>query len=168
MLPPEQIQIIGESQVFLDLMDRVSEVAPMERPVLVIGERGTGKELIAARLHFLSRRWDRPFIKTNCAAIPDTLIESELFGYEAGAFTGATRQRAGRFEQADGGTLFLDEIANMTLAAQEKMLRVIASAATRPCRSTSASSAPRMWTFRPPPRRGAFASTSWTALRSTS
>lgn len=125
MLPPEQIQIIGESQVFLDLMDRVSDVAPMERPVLVIGERGTGKELIAARLHFLSRRWDQPFVKTNCAAIPDTLIESELFGYEAGAFTGATRQRAGRFEQADGGTLFLDEIANMTMAAQEKMLRVI-------------------------------------------
>lgn len=120
-----ETQIMGESPAFLDLMDQVSRAAPMERPVLVIGERGTGKELIASRLHYLSRRWDRPFIKLNCAALPDTLLESELFGHEAGAFTGATRRRQGRFELANRGTLFLDEIANMSASAQEKLLRVI-------------------------------------------
>lgn len=101
-----ETQIMGESPAFLDLMDQVSRAAPMERPVLVIGERGTGKELIASRLHYLSRRWDRPFIKLNCAALPDTLLESELFGHEAGAFTGATRRRQGRFELANRGHCF--------------------------------------------------------------
>lgn len=125
MTSVETIQIQGADPVFLDLMDRVSEVAPLERPVLVIGERGTGKELIAARLHFLSRRWGRPFVKLNCAALPETLIEAELFGVEPGAFTGATRRRPGRFEQADTGTLFLDEIATLSPAAQEKLLRIV-------------------------------------------
>lgn len=124
-LSPEEIHLVGQSRSFLDLMDQVSAVAPLERPVLIIGERGTGKELIAARLHFLSKRWDGRLVKLNCAAIPETLIESELFGYEQGAFTGATKRRAGRFELADGGTLFLDEIASMSMAAQEKLLRII-------------------------------------------
>lgn len=117
--------MLGRSRVFLDLLDDVSRVAPLDRPILVIGERGTGKELIAGRLHFLSPRWGQPFIKLNCAAIPETLIESELFGHEAGAFTGARGQHAGRFERADGGTLFLDEIGILSAAAQEKLLRVL-------------------------------------------
>jgi psp operon transcriptional activator len=100
-------------------------LAPLDRPVLVVGERGTGKELFAARLNYLSPRWERPFIKLNCAALAESLLDSELFGHEAGAFTGAMRRRIGRFEQADRGTLFLDEIANASLAVQEKILRVI-------------------------------------------
>jgi psp operon transcriptional activator len=122
---PELPPMIGESAHFLDLMERVQLAAPQDRPVLVIGERGTGKELIANRLHFLSKRWQGPFVELNCAALPDTLLETELFGHEAGAFTGATQRRVGRFEVANGGTLFLDEIANATLKAQEKILRVI-------------------------------------------
>jgi psp operon transcriptional activator len=122
---PELPPLLGESPAFLDLMERVSRVAPLDRPVLVIGERGTGKELIAARLHFLSPRWDRAHIKLNAAALPETLLDSELFGHEAGAFTGAVRRRAGRFELADGGTLFLDEIASTSLAVQERLLRVV-------------------------------------------
>ncbi|MBK5921100.1 phage shock protein operon transcriptional activator [Rhodothalassium salexigens] len=117
--------VVGASGAFLDLMDQVSALAPLTRPVLVIGERGTGKELIAQRLHYLSRRWEAPLVTLNAAAIPETLLESELFGVEPGAFTGAQRRRAGRFEAADGGTLFLDEIATLSLAAQEKLLRVI-------------------------------------------
>lgn len=120
-LPP----LLGESKPFLDLMDRVSQVAPLDRPVLVIGERGSGKELVASRLHFLSKRWDRPFVKLNCAALPESLIETELFGHEAGAFTGAGGKRIGRFELADTGSLFLDEVANSSQQAQEKVLRVI-------------------------------------------
>jgi psp operon transcriptional activator len=120
-LPP----LLGQAQPFLELMEAVSKVAPLDRPVLVIGERGTGKELIAARLHFLSARWDRPLVKLNAAALPETLLESELFGHEAGAFTGAVRRRAGRFELASSGTLFLDEIASTTLAVQERLLRVV-------------------------------------------
>ena len=119
------IHILGNSRIFLDLLDQVSLLAPLNRPILIIGERGTGKELIAARLHFLSTRWENAYIKLNCAALPETLLESELFGYEAGAFTGATGRRQGRFELADGGSLFLDEIASMSHAAQEKLLRVI-------------------------------------------
>ncbi len=111
--------LIGESPAFQAALAHVSRVAPLERPVLVIGERGTGKELIAARLHYLSRRWDRPFVKVNCAALPETLLDSELFGHEAGAFTGATRRHTGRVEQADGGTLFLDELATSSAAVQE-------------------------------------------------
>jgi len=119
-LPP----LIGRSRAFLDLAEQVSRVAPLDRPVLVIGERGTGKELIAARLHYLSGRWQRPFVKVNCAALPETLLETELFGHEAGAFTGAMRRRIGRFELADTGSLFLDEIAEASLTTQEKILRV--------------------------------------------
>ena len=120
-LPP----LVGQAPAFLDLMEQVSRVAPLDRPVLVIGERGTGKELIAARLHYLSPRWDRPLVKLNAAALPETLLDSELFGHEAGAFTGAVRQRRGRFELADGGSLFLDEIASTSLAVQERLLRVV-------------------------------------------
>jgi psp operon transcriptional activator len=119
------IQILGNSRIFLDLLDQVSLLAPLNRPVLIIGERGTGKELIAARMHYLSKRWENTYIKLNCAALPETLLESELFGYEQGAFTGAAKRRQGRFELADGGSLFLDEIASMSHAAQEKLLRVI-------------------------------------------
>lgn len=122
---PVDTPIIGSSPAFLDLMDQVSQVARLDRPVLVIGERGTGKELVAARLHFLSRRWENALVKLNCAALPETLLESELFGYEPGAFTGASRQREGRFDLADRGTLFLDEIATMSMPAQEKLLRVV-------------------------------------------
>ena len=119
------VQFIGQSGAFLDAVERASRAAPMRRPVLVIGERGTGKELIAERLHRLSTRWDEPLITLNCAALPETLIEAELFGHEAGAFTGATRVRAGRFEEADKGTLFLDELATLSMAAQERLLRAV-------------------------------------------
>jgi psp operon transcriptional activator len=122
---PELPPLIGQSRPFLELLEQVSKVAPLDRPVLVIGERGTGKELIAARLHFLSPRWDRPLITLNAAALPETLLDSELFGHEAGAFTGAVRRRIGRFELANGGSLFLDEIANTSLAVQERLLRVV-------------------------------------------
>jgi len=107
------------------MLAHVSRLAPLDRPVLIVGERGTGKELIASRLNYLSTRWDRTFVKLNCAALPEALLDSELFGHEAGAFTGAVRRRAGRFELADGGTLFLDEIATASLAVQEKVLRAI-------------------------------------------
>jgi len=100
-------------------------VAPLNKPVLIVGERGTGKELIAARLHFLSQRWEGSFLKINCAAMSETLLEAQLFGHEAGAYTGATKQRKGYFERAHGGTLFLDELANTDLSVQEKILRVI-------------------------------------------
>ncbi len=120
-----ETQFIGQSAAFQDAVDRASQAALLDRPVLVIGERGTGKELIAERLHRLSARWDKPYVILNCAAMPETLIEAELFGHEAGAFTGATRSRAGRFEEADGGTLFLDELATMSMAAQERLLRAV-------------------------------------------
>ncbi|MEE8370554.1 MAG: phage shock protein operon transcriptional activator [Sphingomonadales bacterium] len=122
---PEQYPIVGQAPIFLDLLDHVSRVAPLNRPVLIIGERGTGKELIAARMHFLSGRWDQKYMQLNCAALPESLLESELFGHEVGAFTGATGRRKGRFELADGGSLLLDEIANMSSSVQEKLLRVI-------------------------------------------
>ena len=123
--PKEPDRLVGESPAFLAVLEAVSRVAPLDKPVLVVGERGTGKELIASRLHYLSSRWDGEFLKLNCAAISDTLIESELFGHEAGAFTGAARSHQGRFERADGGTLFLDELANTSGLVQEKLLRVI-------------------------------------------
>ncbi len=116
---------LGESPAFQSMLAHVSRLAPLDRPVLVVGERGTGKELVANRLAYLSPRWTRPFVKLNCAALPEGLLDSELFGHEAGAFTGAGRRRPGRFELADGGTLFLDEIANASLAVQEKLLRTI-------------------------------------------
>jgi psp operon transcriptional activator len=117
--------ILGESPAFVACLEQASRSAGLSRPVLVIGERGTGKELIAERLHYLSPRWEQPFVKLNCAALTETLLESELFGHDAGAFTGATRQRQGRFELADGGTLLLDELATVPLRMQEKILRVI-------------------------------------------
>jgi len=117
--------LIGESPVFLGVLEHVSRVAQLNRPVLVIGERGTGKELIASRIHFLSPRWDRPFVKLNCAALAESLLETELFGHEAGSFTGATRRRLGRFELANEGSLFLDELANTSDRVQEKILRVV-------------------------------------------
>jgi len=118
-------QVIGESGAFLDALERASRAAALDRPVLVIGERGTGKELVAERLHRLSPRWDQPLVVMNCAALPETLIEAELFGHEAGAFTGATKVRAGRFEEADGGTLFLDELGTLSMAAQDRLLRAV-------------------------------------------
>ena len=117
--------LIGESPVFLEVLERVSRVAQLNRPVLVVGERGTGKELIAARIHYLSPRWDRPFVKLNCAALTESLLETELFGHEAGSFTGATRRRLGRFELANEGSMFLDELATTSDRVQEKILRVI-------------------------------------------
>ena len=116
-------QFIGQSGAFLDSVERASRAAVLNRPVLVIGERGTGKELIAERLHRLSPRWAAPLVTVNCAALPEALIEAELFGHEAGAFTGATKARVGRFEEADGGTLFLDELATLSSGAQERLLR---------------------------------------------
>ncbi len=116
---------IGQSSAFLDSVERASRAAALNRPVLVIGERGTGKELVAERLHRLSPRWEGPLVTLNCAALTETLIEAELFGHEAGAFTGATRARAGRFEEADGGTLFLDELATLSAGAQERLLRAV-------------------------------------------
>jgi psp operon transcriptional activator len=118
-------EALGQSEAFLNFQEQISRVAPIDRPVLILGERGTGKELASARLHFLSRRWQKPFVTLNCAALTATLIESELFGYEKGAFTGAGTRRIGRFEQANGGTLFLDEIANIPMEVQEKILRVV-------------------------------------------
>jgi psp operon transcriptional activator len=117
--------LIGQANSFLEILEQISQVAPLDKPVLVIGERGTGKELIAARLHFLSKRWEQNYVKLNCAALNDNLLESELFGYEAGAFTGASKRREGRFEYANEGTLFLDELANTSALVQEKLLRVI-------------------------------------------
>lgn len=125
MASPDLPPLLGESPAFLALSEQISRVAPLDRPVLVIGERGTGKELVAARLHFLSRRWGGPFVKLNCAALAESLLETELFGHEAGAFTGAVKRRSGRFEIADGGSLFLDEIAAASQAVQEKLLRAI-------------------------------------------
>ena len=118
-------EAIGQSDAFLAFQERLSRVAPVNRPVVLLGERGTGKELAAQRLHFLSRRWDGPFVTLNCAALTPSLIEAELFGYERGAFTGAGQRRSGRFEAADGGTLFLDEIGTIPMEVQEKILRVV-------------------------------------------
>jgi len=117
--------LIGESPAFMAMLEHVSQAAKLLKPVLVIGERGTGKELITARLHYLSDRWEQQLVRVNCAALTETLLESELFGHEAGAFTGATRMHQGCFEQADGGTLVLDELGTIPLRMQEKILRVI-------------------------------------------
>lgn len=117
--------IIGEAPAFLEMLEHVSRAAPLSKPVLVVGERGTGKELIASRLHFLSERWEQPFVKVNCAALTESILESELFGHEAGAFTGAAKTHIGHFERASGGTLILDELATISLRMQEKILRTI-------------------------------------------
>ena len=121
----QQDNLLGQSNSFLEVLEHVSQVAQLDKPVLIIGERGTGKELIAARLHYLSSRWDQNYVKLNCAALNENLLESELFGHESGAFTGAGKRHEGRFERADGGTLFLDELANTSGLIQEKLLRVI-------------------------------------------
>jgi psp operon transcriptional activator len=121
---PDQ-HIIGEAPAFLEMLEHVSRAAPLDKPVLVVGERGTGKELIASRLHFLSDRWEQNVVKVNCAALTESILESELFGHEAGAFTGAVKTHIGHFERADGGTMILDELATITLRMQEKILRVI-------------------------------------------
>jgi psp operon transcriptional activator len=118
-------EALGQSDAFLDFQERLAGVAPVDRPVLLIGERGSGKELAARRLHFLSHRWHGALVTLNCAALPPSLIESELFGYERGAFTGAETRRQGRFEAADGGSLFLDEIGALPLSAQAKILRAV-------------------------------------------
>jgi len=117
--------VLGTSPAFGAMLEQVSRLAPLDRPALIVGERGTGKELVASRLHFLSLRWEQPLVKLNCAALTESLLESELFGHEAGAFTGATRRHVGRFERADGGSLFLDELGTLPARMQEKLLRVI-------------------------------------------
>ncbi|BCE00157.1 sigma 54-interacting transcriptional regulator [Marinicellulosiphila megalodicopiae] len=121
----QNTNIITQSNTMSDCLEHVSKAAKLNRPMLVCGERGSGKEMIAARLHYLSSRWEQPYIKVNCAALTETLLESELFGHEAGAFTGASKVHKGKFERADGGTLFLDEVGTMSGALQEKLLRVI-------------------------------------------
>ncbi|MGF1725492.1 phage shock protein operon transcriptional activator [Photobacterium nomapromontoriensis] len=117
--------LIGESEAFLSVLDHTSRLAPLNRPILIVGERGTGKELIAQRMHYLSRRWDQPLVSLNCAALSEGVIDSELFGHEAGSFTGAKGRHQGRFERAENGTLFLDELGTTPLGVQEKLLRVI-------------------------------------------
>jgi len=117
--------LLGEANSFVAMLEQVSQLAMLNKPALVIGERGTGKELIARRLHYLSPRWQGPFVSLNCAALNENLLDSELFGHEAGAFTGAQKRHLGRFERADGGTLFLDELATAPMLVQEKLLRVI-------------------------------------------
>jgi psp operon transcriptional activator len=124
-IPQQSQPIIGEAPVFLEMLEHVSRAAPLSKPVLVVGERGTGKELIASRLHFLSERWEQNVVKVNCAALTESILESELFGHEAGAFTGAAKTHIGHFERADGGTLILDELATISLRMQEKILRTI-------------------------------------------
>lgn len=116
---------IGESEVFQNFLRQLSDAAPVNRSVLIVGERGSGKEIAARRLHYLSPRWQKNLVTVNLAALTPTLIESELFGYESGAFTGAGKGRAGRFEEAQGGTLFLDEVALIPMPVQEKILRVV-------------------------------------------
>jgi len=121
----EEEELIGKSPSIVKLKESIEKVAPTEGWVLITGENGTGKEVIAKMIHKKSLRSEAPFIAVNCAAIPDELIESELFGYEKGAFTGAEKTRAGKFESADGGTIFFDEIGDMGLATQAKVLRVL-------------------------------------------
>jgi psp operon transcriptional activator len=123
--PTVVTEALGQSEPFLAFQEQLSRVAPVNRPVLLFGERGTGKELAAARLHYLSNRWQAPMVALNCSALSPSLIESELFGYEKGAFTGAFQRRFGRFESADRGTLFLDEIGSIPIEVQEKILRVV-------------------------------------------
>jgi len=118
-------QIVGESTAMQAVMTKIEKVASVPRPVLVLGPRGTGKELVARAIHMLSPRASEPYITINCAAVAESLLESELFGHEEGAFTGATKQKEGKFELADGGTLFLDEIGNMSLEFQAKILRIL-------------------------------------------
>jgi Nif-specific regulatory protein len=119
------VQLVGHSSPMRSVHEQILQVSPTNTTVLIRGESGTGKELVAREVHYSSPRSRRPFVKVSCAALPDTLIESELFGYEKGAFTGATERKKGRFELAEGGTLFLDEIGDINLATQVKLLRVL-------------------------------------------
>ncbi|HQF56861.1 MAG TPA: sigma-54 dependent transcriptional regulator, partial [Fibrobacteria bacterium] len=121
----ERFHIVGSSQTLKSVQQLISQVAPTRTTVLVQGESGTGKELVARALHDGSPRRDKPFVKVNCAALPESLFESELFGHEKGAFTGALRSQRGKFELADGGTLLLDEVSEMPLSMQAKLLRVL-------------------------------------------
>jgi DNA-binding NtrC family response regulator len=125
-------RLIGESPPMRAVLEAVERVAPASASVLILGESGTGKELVARRIHERSDRAQGPFVTLNCAAIPDTLVESELFGHRRGAFTGADRDRPGKFRQADGGTLFLDEVGDMALAAQAKLLRALQEGIVEP------------------------------------
>jgi DNA-binding NtrC family response regulator len=118
-------QIIGESESIRDMRDLIKRIAPTNATVLILGESGTGKELIAGAMHSLSTRAKKNYVRINCAAIPETLLESELFGHEKGAFTGALKQKLGRVEEADGGTIFLDEIGDMSRSLQAKLLRFL-------------------------------------------
>lgn len=131
-----KVQIIGQSRPFMDVMKRVRDYARMDFPVLITGESGTGKDLIATALHNLSSRNNKPFVVQNCSAIPDTLLESELFGYKKGAFTGATEDKTGLLKAADSGTVFLDEIGDMSLHLQSRILRVIQNNEIKPLGET--------------------------------
>jgi len=122
---PPSAEIIGQSKGMLEVFSLIRQVAPSNTTVLIYGETGTGKELVARAIHLNSPRKNGPLVMVNCAAIPDTLIESELFGHEKGAFTGAIRQHRGKFEEARGGAIFLDEVAELSPAAQAKLLRVL-------------------------------------------
>src|SRR5262249_25128135 len=118
-------EIVGGSGTLREVLGKVSQVAPTDSTVLILGETGTGKELVARAVHNFSNRKERPLIKVDCSALPTGLVESELFGHEKGAFTGATDKRTGRFELADGGTIFLDEVGELPLDLQAKLLRVL-------------------------------------------
>src|SRR5687767_9929120 len=128
----KRLTMVGESYLMAQLREQVAMAAPTNGRVLIFGENGTGKELVARSIHSLSRRRNAPFIEVNCAAIPEELIESELFGHMKGAFTGAVADRRGKFELADGGTLFLDEIGDMTLKTQAKVLRAVEDQSFQP------------------------------------
>ncbi len=133
----KRLTMVGESYVMAQLREQVAMAAPTNGRVLIFGENGTGKELVARGIHTLSRRRAGPFVEVNCAAIPEELIESELFGHFKGAFTGAVSDRRGKFEAADGGTLFLDEIADMSVKTQAKVLRALQEQIVEPVGGTT-------------------------------
>ena len=132
----ERYEMVGESEAIIALREQIERAAPTNGRVLIFGESGTGKELVAQRIHYLSHRANGPFVEVNCAAIPDELIESELFGHVEGSFTGAVSDRRGKFDLADGGTLFLDEIGDMSLRTQSKVLRALQEQKFQPVGST--------------------------------